>query len=287
MKFGVDLGRCNPRVWVDVARAAEAAGYESVWIPEHLVFPASISGSPSDALAHGAVDPATPTFDPFVVLATLGAVAPNLRLGTHVYNIGLRHPFVTARAVATLDVLTGGRVILGIGASWLREEWDAVGLDFATRGRRVDEALAVCRRLWTEREVAHDGEFFRFAPVLFEPKPVQQPVPVHVGGDSAAALRRAARAGDGWIGMIHTVESFAVATTGLRDECEAQGRARDAVECTALVARPDRAGAEAWARAGADRLILAPWARSAEAVDALGAFADEHGLTPRTAPQGR
>ena len=111
-------------------------------------------------------------------------------------------------AVQTLDVLSEGRVEFGIGASWLEEEWIAVGLDFHTCGRRVDEALLVCKRLWTEAEVAHDGEFFSFGPVAFEPKPVQRPwPPIVVGGESDAALRRAALLGDGWIGMGHTLES--------------------------------------------------------------------------------
>ena len=115
----------------------------------------------------------------------------------------------------TLDIVSGGRVEFGIGASWLEEEWVAAGLDFATRGRRVDEAIAVCQRLWAEPEVEHHGEFFSFPPVAFEPKPVQRPhPPVLVGGESKAALRRAARDADGWIGMGHTFESAAAQING-------------------------------------------------------------------------
>src|SRR5205823_6270728 len=114
--------------------------------------------------------------------------------GTHVYNIGLRHPFVAARAVQTLDILSGGRAEFGIGASWLEEGWVAAELDFATRGRRVDEAIEICKELRTRPEISYDGEFFAFAGAVFEPKPVQQPhPPVLVGGESKAALRRAAR----------------------------------------------------------------------------------------------
>ena len=154
--YGVDLGRCNPRLWHDVAQAADDLGYESIWLPEHLIFPESISTSPAPDHAHIQVRPSTPLFDPFVMLASLAASTRHVRVGTNVYNVGLRHPFVTARAVATLDIVTGGRVDLGIGVSWLEPEWDAVGLDFTTRGRRADECLEICRRLWTEPVVAHE-----------------------------------------------------------------------------------------------------------------------------------
>src|SRR5207253_5783829 len=105
---------------------------------------------------------------------------------------------------------SGGRGIAGVGGSWLESEWQAAQLDFASRGRRVDEALEVCRRLWSEEVVDHHGEFFDFRPVMFEPKPVQKPwPPIVVGGESAPALRRAARFGDGWVGLDHTPEPVA------------------------------------------------------------------------------
>jgi probable F420-dependent oxidoreductase len=207
MKFGVALGALNPHFHLDATAAAEALGYESVWLPEHLVLPVRMSRSPRAGEDHPPVPPTAPVFDAFTYLGFLAGRFPTLRLGTHVYNLGLRHPFVAARAVQTLDVVSGGRCEFGIGASWLEEEWVAAGLDFRTRGRRVDEALAVCKRLWTEAEVEHHGEFFDFDAVAFEPKPVQRPwPPVLVGGESSAALRRAALAADGWIGMGHTLE---------------------------------------------------------------------------------
>ena len=130
------------------------------------------------------------------MLGAIGAVTERIRLGTNVYNIGLRHPFVTARGAATVDIVSDGRFVFGIGASWLAAEWQAVGLDFATRGARVDESIAICRRLWTEPVVEHAGDHFTFGPVVFEPKPVQAHLPIHVGGDSdrcAATHRRARR----------------------------------------------------------------------------------------------
>ena len=208
MKFGVALGALNPRVHEDATLEAERLGFESVWLPEHLVFTRAMSRSPHPGEEHPPVPPDTPIYDAFAYLAYLAARTERVRLGTHVFNIGLRHPFTTARGAQTVDLLSGGRFEFGIGASWLEEEWRATGLDFATRGRRVDEAIEVCKRLWTEETVTHHGEFFSFDEVVFEPKPVQRPwPPILVGGESKAALRRAARLGDGWLGMGHTFES--------------------------------------------------------------------------------
>jgi probable F420-dependent oxidoreductase len=276
--FGVDLGRCNPSRWLDVARAADELGYESLWLPEHLIFPATIDGSPAPADAHVTVDPRTPLFDAFAMLAALGAVTERIRLGTNVFNIGLRHPFTTARGAATVDVISHGRMILGVGASWLAAEWDAVGLDFAGRGTRVDESIGICRRLWADDVVEHAGEHFRFGPVVFEPKPVQAHLPVHVGGDSLRALRRTAELGDGWIAMVQDPSTFATAVGRLRELCGRNARDLDTVDCTAMARRPDAAEREAWRVAGATRLIVAPWARTADALDGLAAFARANSL---------
>lgn len=276
MRFGLDLGRCHPRLWRDLARAGDAAGFESLWLPEHLVMPAQLHEDPAAGRDHPVIDPRTPVYDAFAMLAALAAVTERIRVGTNVYNIGLRHPFVTARGAATVDQISGGRFDLGIGASWLSAEWAAVGLDFAGRGSRVDEAIAVCRRLWTEPTIEHAGQHFSFAPVVFEPKPVQARLPVHVGGDSPRALRRAAALGDGWIGMIQNPATFAEATATLARRCEQHGRDPAALQRTALVARPTDDDIETWRAAGATRLIVAPWRRSADALDAVAEFAARH-----------
>ena len=256
MDFGVDLGRCNPRLWLELARAGDELGYESVWLPEHLIFPETIVGSPDRA--HVTVDPHTPLFDVFAMLAAIGAVTEQIRLGTNVYNIGLRHPFVTARGAATVDIISNGRFLFGVGASWLGAEWDAVGLDFSTRGARVDESIEICRRLWTEPTVAHAGECYEFGPVVFEPKPVQAHLPIHVGGDSNRALRRTAELGDGWITMLQDVEPFAAAVERLRVRCDRAGRDFDAIERTVMVRDPDERAVDTWRAAGATRLVVAP-----------------------------
>ncbi|HEX3981239.1 MAG TPA: LLM class flavin-dependent oxidoreductase, partial [Acidimicrobiales bacterium] len=150
MKIGISLGVLRPSAWTEVTVEADRLGYESVWMPEHLVIPVQMAGSPFAGSDHPPIPSDVPVFDVFTYLGFLAGRTEQIHFGTQVYNIGLRHPFAVARAVTTLDVISGGRVEFGIGASWLEAEWEAVGLDFATRGRRVDESIGVCQRLWSE-----------------------------------------------------------------------------------------------------------------------------------------
>jgi probable F420-dependent oxidoreductase len=264
------LGKANPAFHLELALEAERLGFESVWMPEHLVFPTAMAGSPYPGQEHPPVPPTTPVFDVFGWLCFLAGKTERIRLGTNVYLLGLRHPFVAARAIQTLDVVSSGRAEIGIGAGWLREEWTAAGLDPATRGRRLDEALGVVKRLWSEPVVEHHGEFYDFAPVAFEPKPVQKPWPrLHVGGESDAALRRAARHGDGWLGLGHTHASVAAPLARLAALREREERAQEPFEITIGAELAGRADAERFAELGVDRILLAPWRRSREAVDGL------------------
>ena len=274
MKLGIGLGALHPSAFDRVTEEAESLGYESVWLPEHLVFPMRMDGSPFPGDDHPPVPPTTPVFDAFAYLSHLAARTRSLRLGTHVYLMGLRHPFVAARAVQTLDIVSNGRAEVGVGAGWLREEWTAAGLDPGTRGRRLDEAIAICRKLWTEEIVAHDGEFFRFEPVAFEPKPVQQPhPPVLVGGESEPALRRAARLGDGWIGLHHTPESAAPLVARLQSLRTEAGRTGP-FELVVGASPNDRDTLRRFEDAGITRLICTPWRRSREAVDGMRRLAE-------------
>ena len=277
MKFGIHLGSVNPKFWAAVTEEADRLGFESVWVPEHVVVPLDATGSPHHGSDHPPIPSNIPMFDALGVLCHLAARTSRIRLGTHVYNIGLRHPFLTARAATTVDFLSGGRLMLGIGASWLRSEWDAIGLDFDTRGARVDETIDVCRRLWSEQVIEHHGRFFDFGPTAFEPKPVQQPLPLHVGGDGAAALRRAATIGAGWVPMNHSLDALPASITRLHEMAVDAGR-DTALEVTLPGDVTDETDVARYVDAGLTRVIVRPWTSSKEAVDGMRRFADRFGL---------
>lgn len=277
MKFGMTFGQLNPKYFPEAALAADRLGFESCWFPEHLVLPIAMRGQLVPGEEHPPIPPSTPVFDAAAYLAWIAAQTTQIRLGTFVYLLAIRHPFVGARAFATLDILSGGRVEAGIGAGWLVTEWDAVGLDAKTRGRRLDEAIDVTKRLWTEDVIEHHGEFYDFEPVMFEPKPIQQPhPPLVIGGESDRALRRAAARCDGWIGMSHTPDSVLAPIAKLRRYEDEAGRADRPVQVTVMGAIEHRSDIERWEAAGVDRLIVVPWNRSREAVDGMTRFADDY-----------
>lgn len=200
MKFGLSLSGLSPRHYPSLAKEAEDLGFESVWIPDHLVFPESLPATylySDDGRAP--ISAATAVYDPWVLLGAMSSVTETIRFGTGVYVLPLRHPIVTARGVLTVDRISRGRVTLGAGVGWLKEEFGIVGLDPSTRGRRTDEIIPLLRRLWTEEVVEHHGAYYDIPPVRFEPKPFQKPIPIEVGGSSSRALWRAGTLGDGWI----------------------------------------------------------------------------------------
>ncbi|RJL21681.1 TIGR03619 family F420-dependent LLM class oxidoreductase [Bailinhaonella thermotolerans] len=276
MRFGVPLGLLHPDAWRDVAVAADELGFESVWLAEHLVFATDLSLAAYPGSDKPGIRPATPLFDATAYLCLLAGLTSRVRLGTAVHLFALRHPFVSARAFATLDQVSGGRAICGVGAGWYEGEWVAAGLDFATRGARLDEALTVARRLWTEPAVAHEGRFYRFPEVAFEPKPAQERLPVLAGGESRAALRRAATLCDGWISMPHTLESVRPQLDALAElRAGREGPFEVTVHAYALSGPEEVAE---WAKLGVDRLIVRPWTRSRDALAALPEFAARYGL---------
>ena len=277
VKIGVALGMLNPRVFEDLAIEADQLGYSTAWMPEHLVFPTNMTGSPHPGEDTPPVPPSTPVFDVFAMLSYLAGRTERIRLGTNVYLLGLRHPFVAARAIVTLDAVSNGRADVGVGAGWLRTEWDATGMDPSTRGRRLDEALSICRRLFTEETIAHQGEFYRFEEVMFEPKPTQSPhPPILIGGESKPALRRAARMGDGWIGMLNTPATARerIEELGsLRREFGTDGQAFRFITGANVTRREELTQFE---DAGVTDLIVRPFAGTSDAVDGVRRFADQY-----------
>ncbi|HKV54622.1 MAG TPA: LLM class F420-dependent oxidoreductase [Candidatus Binataceae bacterium] len=187
-----------------VAQHAEKLGYHSIWAADHVVFPSRlVSKYPYHPEGKFPFDTAENFLEPLTVLTYAAACTSRVRLGTGVLIIPYRHPVVTAKVIATLDLLSGGRVIVGAGVGWLAEEFAFLDSPFKQRGARTDEYLQAMKALWTQPEASFDGRFVHFGDVRSEPKPVQKPhPPIWVGGHSAAALRRTAQLADGWYGHI-------------------------------------------------------------------------------------
>jgi probable F420-dependent oxidoreductase len=202
MKFGLAFASSigiDGDTALEICRRAEAAGFESIWGGEHVVLPDSI-GSRYPYTADGKIpaEPDTPIPDPLIWLAFAAAAAPKLRLGTCILIVPQRNPLVLAKELATLDRLSGGRVELGLGVGWMKEEFDALGVPWERRGARNDEYIAAMRALWAGPHAEFHGEFVDFAPVTCSPRPVQASIPILVGGDTDAAIQRAVRLADGY-----------------------------------------------------------------------------------------
>lgn len=209
---------------LDVTRFAEQAGFAGVTLADHVIMPTRIESRypyTEDGEIFWPLE--TPWPDPWVALAAIGAATTTLRLGTNICLAALRDPFVIAKAVSTASVLSGGRIVFGVAAGWLAEEFDLLGVDFHRRGRRLDELLTVCRQLWTGEVSSHHGAFFDFDDVIMRPS-APGPIPVWVGGGSAAALRRAAD-NDGWLGLPMTLAQVREVAGQLRTLRERAGRA--------------------------------------------------------------
>ncbi len=245
---------------LDICRRAEAVGFESVWGGEHVVLPTTIE-SPYPYTADGKIPaaPDTPIPDPLIWLAFVAAAAPTLRLGTCILIVPQRNPLVLAKELATLDRLSGGRVELGLGVGWMREEFDALGVPWEHRGARNDEYVAAMRALWAGPHAEFHGDYVDFAPVTCSPRPVQASIPILVGGDTPAALRRAVRIADGYFPGEGDATRLGSLISELRIASEQFGRNPDEIEINAMfgaqMADPI-AGAEQLRELGVGRAMI-------------------------------
>ena len=238
MRIGIALPNYGPLAAPDVlaslAREAETLGVDSVWVSDHLVAPRTTrSIYPYDRRPDarpGDMAVIERFFEPTVTLAFLAGHTSRVRLGVSAYVVPYRNPVVTAKQIATLDVLSGGRAVLAVGTGWLREEFEALGVPFARRGLRTDEYLAVCRALWRGGDAEFEGSCYRLPPVRTGPPPLQQPhPPLWIAGNSTAAMERAARAGDGWHAIDLAPAELAPRVATLRQRIAAHGRRREDV----------------------------------------------------------
>ncbi len=220
---------------MDLCRRAEAAGFESLWGGEHVVLPSTIESKyPYTADGKIPAEPDTPIPDPLIWLAFAAAAAPTIRLGTCILIVPQRNPLVLAKELATLDRLSGGRVELGLGVGWLKEEFEALGVPWERRGARNDEYIEAMRALWAGPHAEFHGEFVDFGPVTCSPRPIQERIPILVGGDSDVALRRAARMADGYFPGEGDIGRLRALVQRLRETCEAFDRDPDEIEINAI-----------------------------------------------------
>jgi probable F420-dependent oxidoreductase len=272
----------------DVAEAADDLGYDVVFTAEHLVFPQHIR-TPYPYGGRFPFAVTDPVLDATVTLAWVAALTKHVRLGASVMVLPYHEPVALAKALATIDVLSGGRLLVGVASGWLREEFDLLGVPFRERGARTDEYLGALRALWSEERVTFRGRFVRLEEAAFFPKPLQRPhPPIWIGGGSAAAFRRVARFGDGWLAVPRSPTELAADVATIRREAEAAGRdpsrigvaasggARSVDELLDRIPALERAGAT---------MITVPalfWARSVpHAIDLMDEFAARAGLGRR------
>ncbi|MGE0684975.1 MAG: LLM class F420-dependent oxidoreductase [Candidatus Binatia bacterium] len=242
-----------------LSRRAEAVGFDSLWIPEHPVIP-------SGPLTPFPFAPALPEHygrwvDPFVALTVAATVTTRLKLVTGICLLPERDPLVTAKVVASLDYYSGGRVILGVGAGWLKEETEVMGTPFRARWQRLRETVEAMRVLWTEAEASYTGKLVQFPAVRCEPKPVQPGgPPILLGGHGPKALERVARSYNGWCPIVEDPHSFKEAVTTLRQLTREAGRNPDTLQFSPFVDPQDgnlsREAMKAYQEAGATRLVL-------------------------------
>jgi probable F420-dependent oxidoreductase len=224
MKFGTFITSVRPERIATHVRAAEDLGYESVWIGEHLILPTvSVSKYPYSPDGRFPAPPDVPFHDPMIALGYAAALTSKIKLATGIFVVPLRNAITTAKAVASLDVLSHGRVIFGVGVGWWAEEFAAVGAPFGDRALRTREYIELMKELWTSDEPVYRGKTIAVEGVRFYPKPVQKPhPPIVVGGTSELALKRTVRYGDGWYGIAKSMDETRALIDRLRTRARRQ-----------------------------------------------------------------
>lgn len=260
-----------------VATAADDLGYESIWTVEHVAVPKGYQ-SPypySSSGKMGGPDDMS-IADPFIWLTYIAAATKQIKLATGVAILPQRNVIYTAKEMATLDQLTGGgRIILGAGAGWMKEEFDVLGVPFDDRGKRTDEYIKALRVLWGDETPTFHGDYVDFTDTYVRPQPVHKGIPIHIGGHSDRAARRAGELGDGFFPGASDHETLSHAIGVMRMHAEKNGRDPDAIEVTAGGAM-DPAGIERLREIGVSRVVIPPLAMDTDGIrGALEGFAND------------
>jgi probable F420-dependent oxidoreductase len=283
VKYGIAFA--NTMGWatgpgaLDAARAAEAAGFESMWTVEHVVYPDGYASAyPYSPDGKMPAVPSTPIPDPLIWLAYIAGVTSTINLATGILILPERNPVVLAKELATLDSLSGGRVELGIGVGWLKEEFDALGVPWARRGARTDEYVGAMRALWASDGASFEGEFASFSNVSSNPKPARS-IPIVVGGHSVSAAKRAGRLGDGFFPGKGSPSELSELMDVVRQTAADSGRDPTAIELTCstggLFGSDPTGAVEEMAAIGASRLMVPGFAMmKPDATEAMASFAE-------------
>lgn len=264
VEFPSVVHRDGPDEIARLATAIEDIGYDEIDIFDHV-----INGYPIEGRAPAPYPATMPLLEALVTLGYIAAVTERVGLGTEVLVLPQRQPVLAAKQFSTIDTLSGGRLRVGVGVGWQESEYDALGMDFHTRGRAMDEAIALMQACWRDETIEFEGDHFQAESMAMEPKPPQGGgIPLWIGGGSPAALRRAGRVGDGWMASGLLGEAAATAIATVREEAERAGRDPEALGFQCQLATPPRAG---------DPSTREYWARSAD-VAATAAAAQEAGF---------
>ena len=284
MKFGLAFANTGPFARPDgavkFAQAAEAAGIESLWTVEHVVVPSGYASEypydPSGKMPGGETSPIP---DPLIWLSYLAAQTTTLRLATGIVILPQRNPVVLAKELATLDMMSKGRVEFGIGVGWLAEEFEAIGVPFSERGARTDDYVAVMRSLWTGEKATHHSEFINFDACIALPTPAQQTIPIHVGGHTDFAAKRAGRLGDGFFPGRGSHAELDRLFKLVRSTAVENGRNPDAIEMTTggngAIGSNALDEVKALADLGVARVMLPAFLFYSNGDDALARYYDE------------
>jgi probable F420-dependent oxidoreductase len=278
MKYGTFLYQTRPSSLAAIARRAEELGFDSLWIPEHIILPVEYkSPYPYSSSGRMPAPPETPLHDPLLALAFVAGITSKIKLATGIYVLPIRNAFATAKAVASLDVLSGGRFIFGIGIGWLEEEFAAVGMNFKDRALRTREYVALMKELWTQTDPVYHGKTIGIEGFRFMPKPVQKPhPPIVFGGHTEPSLKRAARLGDGWYGIAESLDGIKQVIARLREHEGALDRTA-ALELTVALRLPGGPTADAvrqLADAGVARVLLGAGPATRDQLAAMDHFHD-------------
>lgn len=270
MEFSLALPMLPPSHFLPLAQAAEAAGFASIAVPESVFFPEEVSADyPYTADGGRFWAPETPFLDPFVAIPAMAAVTEHINFFTNVLKLGIRDPLLVAKTVSSIAALADGRLGLGVGLSWIPEEFEWLGKEMRTRGARTNEAIEIIRLVCTGEFVEYHGKHYDFGRLMVRPVGTQ-PIPIYVGGLSEPGLKRAARLGDGWISVANTTAEIREVLPRLEELRVEYGRADEPFAIKALCTDVfDRAGFEGMAEMGVTEAMVCPWYYRPGDTDAL------------------